>query len=60
MAKVKWSRGESNSRPLECHPIGARQEPPTTDHNRRQDRYLAGRAFGGCAELWHAEPVEKP
>jgi len=56
----KWSRGESNPRPLECDPILARQEPPTTDHNCREKRAMRRRRFGACGELWDGEPVEKP
>jgi hypothetical protein len=38
MAEKKWSRRESNPRPLECHPLSDRRRAPTTDHNCREDR----------------------
>jgi hypothetical protein len=45
---------------LECDPISDRQEPPTTDHNWREDRDFADQQFTSCGELWQGEPVEKP
>jgi integrase len=30
---VKWSRGGSNSRPLECHSVPGLAQPPTAHHN---------------------------
>jgi hypothetical protein len=56
---LEWSRGESNPRPPECDPIFGRREPPTTDHNCRNEQAIRTRRLGGCGELWHAEPVEK-
>src|SRR5262249_36121336 len=60
VAKVKWSRRESNPRPLECHPTGTPSHQPTPAHKWREHRAVRRGAFASCRPWDAGDPAQNP